>query len=203
MTPILRDLPEQFETERLILRAPRAGDGQIMFEAIVESLDALKPWMDWAHQIITPEAEEQVARRGYAHFLERTDLPLLLFHKQTGDFVGGSGLHRFDWNVPRFEIGYWVRTCYQGHGYITESTWGVTRFAFETLGAERVEIRMDDRNERSWRVAERLHFTFEGVLRHDARGVSGELRNTRVYSLLRSEWSQRAAQIPNEQMSGQ
>jgi RimJ/RimL family protein N-acetyltransferase len=41
---------------------------------------------------------------------------------------------------------------------------------------------MDDRNERSWRVAERCGFTLEGILRNEAIGVHGELRNTRIYA---------------------
>jgi RimJ/RimL family protein N-acetyltransferase len=193
MNPILRDFPDHFETERLLIRSPRPGDGAMLYEAVVESLEELKPWMPWAHQTITPEAEEGVARRMHADFLKREDLPLFLLHKQTGAFIGGSGLHRIDWSVPRFEIGYWVRSPCQGKGYITEAVWGITQFAFEKLFAERVEIRMDNRNERSWRVAERLQFTLEGIHRHDARGVYSELRDTRVYALIRDEWLARRA----------
>jgi RimJ/RimL family protein N-acetyltransferase len=93
--------------------------------------------------------------------------------------------------VPRFEIGYWVRKRFIGLGYITEAVAGLTSFAFKRLGAARIEIRMDERNRRSYRVAERLSFTFEGTLRHDARDVYGHLRNTRVYSMLRAEWLSR------------
>ncbi len=191
MNPILKDFPDQFETERLLIRAPRPGDGQMMYEAIVESLAQLKPWMPWAHQEISPEIQEGVARRMHAKFLAREDLALLLIQKNSGAFVGGSGLHRFDWEVPRFEIGYWARTKFEGQGFITEAVNGVANFAFEKLFAERVEIRMDDQNARSWRVAERCHFKLEGVLRNDARDVEGRLRATRVYAMIRSEWLER------------
>ncbi len=191
MNPILRDFPDHFETERLLIRSPRVGDGRMLCEAVLESLENLKPWMPWAHQDITLEGEEGVARRMAANFLAREDLPFYLLNKTTGEFVGGSGLHRFDWDVPRFEIGYWVRTSCEGKGYITEATWGLTNFAFTYLNAERIEIHMDERNERSWRVAERLKFTLEGTHRHDARDTSGGLRNTRVYSMLRAEWLER------------
>ncbi len=195
MNPILRDFPDHLETQRLHIRAPRPGDGKMLYEAVVESLDHLKPWMPWAHQEITLEAEEGVVRRMHANFLMREDLPLFLLKKDSGEFVGGSGLHRFDWGVPRFEIGYWVRKRFEGQGYITEAVAGITRFAFETLNAERIEIRMDDRNHRSWRVAERLNFKLEGILRNDARDTNGALRDTRIYSMIRSEWLQ---QNPNQ-----
>ena len=51
--------------------------------------------------------------------------------------------------------------------------------------AQRVEIRMDDLNVRSWRVAERAGFTLEGVLRADRLTVTGTLSNTRIYARVR------------------
>ncbi len=188
MNPILLDLPEQIETERLVLRSARAGDGAMLAEAIQESLAALKPWMPWANMDVSAEAEEMVARRSYARFQTREDFVFLLFDKATSKLAGGSGLHRIDWDVPRFEIGYWVRTSFAGKGYISETVNALTEFAFKTLRAERVEIRMDDLNRASWRVAERCNFTLEGTLRSDALAVNGTLRNTRVYSKIRSEW---------------
>lgn len=188
MEPILFDFPDQFETERLLIRAPRPGDGQALYDAVSESLEHLRPWMPWAHQPLTIEGEEETVRRMHQRFLAREDLPLFLILKGTDIIAGGSGLHRFDWTVPRFEIGYWIRKRFEGQGYVTEAVAGITRFAFDTLKAERVEIRMDERNVRSWHVAERLGFVWEGTLRKDARSVEGNLRNTRVYSMIRREW---------------
>jgi RimJ/RimL family protein N-acetyltransferase len=188
MNPILKDFPDHFETARLLIRSPRPGEGRMVYEAVMESLQELKAWMPWAHHEMSPEIQEGISRRMHASFLAREDLPLRLFNKGTGELVGGSGLHRFDWDVPRFEIGYWVRTKFQGQGYITEAVIGITNFAFEHLFAERVEIRTDKNNTRSWRVAERAGFTLEGILRNDTRTVDGKLRDTRVYSMIRDEW---------------
>lgn len=188
MNPILLNFPDHFETERLLIRSPHPGDGQMVYEAVMESLDHLKAWMPWAHREMSPEIQEGISRQMHVNFLARQDLPLRLLKKDTGELVGGSGLHRFDWDVPRFEIGYWVRKKFQGQGYISEAVTGITRFAFGKLFAERVEIRMSDLNERSWRVAERCGFKLEGIMRNDMREVNGELRNTRVYSMIRSEW---------------
>src|SRR3712207_6192664 len=141
--PILRDFQEAFETERLLIRSPLPGDGTELYAAVAESLEELKPWMPWARQELTVEVVEENMRRARAAFLERSDLMLLLFLKGESMIVGGSGLHRIDWEVPRFEIGYWVRTGFAGQGYITEAVGGITAFAFDSLGARRVEIRCD------------------------------------------------------------
>jgi RimJ/RimL family protein N-acetyltransferase len=185
--PLLLDFPDSFSTERLVIRCPQAGDGALLNAAVVESLDDLRPWMPWAQSAPTLEESEEVCRRARSKWLAREDLMLFMFLKD-GTFVGGTGLHRIEWSVPRFEIGYWLRVSQQGQGLMTEAVRGITRFAFEELNAERVEIRCDERNERSRSVIERASFVREACLRHDARDHLGLLRSTLVYSLLSSEW---------------
>jgi RimJ/RimL family protein N-acetyltransferase len=186
--PILRDFPDRFETARLLIRGPLPGDGAETNLAIAESLEDLRPWMPWAQRAPTLEETETGIRRAQMAFLERSDLRLQLLLKRDGSFVGGSGLHRIDWRVPRFEIGYWCRRRCQGRGYITEAVVGIARFAFDVLGAERVEIRCDSRNDRSRRVAERAGFVLEAVLRRNGRSVDGTLTDTLLFALLRAEY---------------
>lgn len=181
--PLLLDFPDSFETERLLLRCPRPGDGPEICRAVNETLDSLRPWMPWAQEPATPEISELTARRAGLRFIERSDLMLLLFLKGTDIMVGASGLHRIDWAVPRFEIGYWCRQRFQGLGYISEAVSGITEFAFDTLHAARVEIHMDSRNLASRRVAERVGYVLEGELRHHDRDARGELRDTLVFAL--------------------
>jgi RimJ/RimL family protein N-acetyltransferase len=88
--PILRDFPEEFETERLTIRAPRFSDGTRMHPAIVESLDRLSPWMRWVHPVPTVEEQEAHLREQRAKFLARENLMLLLFLKGTDTFVGSQ-----------------------------------------------------------------------------------------------------------------
>ncbi len=184
---ILLDFPEAFETERLVVRAPRWGDGAAMHEAIAESIDELRPWMPWAQQVPTLEGSEANCRHARLRFLARSDLRFHLVLAATDELIGSSGLHRIDWDVRRFEIGYWVRTGFGGRGYVTEAVNGLTRFALERLGARRLEIRCDARNLRSSRVAERAGFTLEGVLRSERLAVDGRPSDTMVYAKVRGQ----------------
>jgi RimJ/RimL family protein N-acetyltransferase len=186
--PLLFDFSDSFETERLLIRAPRPGDGQTVNEAIAESYDNLHPWVPWAKTLPTLKENEEFMRRSAARFLQREDLGFLLFRKSDGLFVGGTGLHRMDWSVPRFEIGYWIRSSLEGQGYITEAVKGLTHFTFETLRAERIEIRCDSNNERSAAVARRCGYVLEGQLRRDGRKPDGNLRDTLLFSMIRAEW---------------
>ena len=178
-------LAGKIETERLTIRAPRPGDGEVINTAIVESFRELKPWMPWAQRLPSVEESEGFVLEAQQRFLARDDLALLLFRKKDGYFIGASGLTRIDWSVPKFEIGYWCRSSLAGNGLISEAVAGITEFAFEELAAQRVEIRVDDQNQRSWRIPERLGFNLEGIARCDALNASGEgLRNTRIYSMI-------------------
>ncbi len=185
MEPILRDIPESFESERLKIRPPRQGDGQLVFDAVRESLADLRRFpasMLWALAEPSMESSEKFCREAYSNFLARRDLPLLLLLKESDVMVGSSGLHRIDWSVPKFEVGFWGRSSYQGKGLVTEGVAAIVNFAFEKLGARRVESLADDANDRSCRLCERLGFTLEGTLRHERVDPNGLLRSTRVYA---------------------
>lgn len=187
-TPILRDFPHSFETERLLIRLPLPGDGKLVYDAAMESLDSLQQWMIWAQNPLSEEEMEANVRRAHCQFLERVDLRFHFFDKEKQRFVGSSGLHRIDWSIPKFEIGYWCRKQCQGKGYVSEAVRGLTVFAFEILKANRVEIRVDQRNVRSRRVAERLGYKLEGVLRNHELAVDGKLTNTCIYAMVPEEF---------------
>jgi RimJ/RimL family protein N-acetyltransferase len=190
--PILLDLPDAIETARLILRAPGPGDGPAVNAAILETWDALHHWLPWARERPSIEQTEAIMRQGRAAFTARTDLPMLMFLAD-GTLVGGTGLHRMDWEVPRFEIGYWVRRRCEGQGYVTEAVTALVGFALGRLAAARVEIHCSHRNERSQRVAERCGFVLEARLRNHGRDPSGELRDQMVYALVPGDRAARPA----------
>ena len=144
--PILLEIPMPITTPRLILRPPEPGDGKEVNAAIIETFDELHPWMPWADRQPTPEESEENVRRSCARWILREDLRLSIFDRATGQLAGSTGLHRVNWKVPSFEIGYWLRKSFMGKGYATESTLALTRYAFAALTAKRVELRCDSKN---------------------------------------------------------
>lgn len=182
MNPLLINFPDSFDTDRLTIRAPQVEDAQEIVDAVNESLTDLRPWMPWAVQPTTLEFQQARLRNSMAQWLTRENLNLHIYLKGTSTFVGGSGLHRMNWEAGNFEIGYWCRTKFVGQGYISEAVNGVTAFAFTHLKANRVAILCDANNLRSAAVAKRCGFLLEGILRHDSLSVSGELRSTMIFS---------------------
>jgi RimJ/RimL family protein N-acetyltransferase len=181
-------VPESVETERLILRSPLLSDALEVNAAIQETFEELHLWMDWAHHLPTVEETEENSRNAHDNFIARTDFPFRAYLKNTNEFVLSSGLHPKDWDVPKFEIGYWCRASMQGQGYVTEAVHALTLIGFEHLKANRMEIRCDSRNLRSRRVAELVGYRLEATLINDQRAPDGKLRDTLVYALLPSEY---------------
>lgn len=184
--PLLIDVPERLDGERTVLQAARAGVGAEMAVVIAQSLSHLRPWMPWAQEAPTAESAELVVRRMQADFIARIDLCFQIYARKPdgglGRMLGGTGLHRIDWAVRRFEIGYWIRPDAAGQGHVSEAVRLLTALAFDRLDARRVEIRCDPANVRSRAVAERGGFELEGVLRNNVLGVDGSPRGSCVYA---------------------
>jgi RimJ/RimL family protein N-acetyltransferase len=188
LNPVLLDVPEAFETERLSIRVVRPGDGASVNEAALETLAELQAWMPWSDPAPSVEQSEEYARRAYSQFVVRENFPLRLVEKTSGLYVGAVGLHVRGWQVPKFEIGYWCRKRFQGQGLISEAVTAALQLGFQLLGARRIEIRCDARNERSRRVAERVGMRREAELRNFAVDREGTLHDDLVFAMTDDDW---------------
>lgn len=196
-------VPERFVGPRVVLRAYTAGDAVALKEAVDGSRERLRPFIPWAETHQRIEETRQLIAEWEGHRITRQNFVLGLFDGKSGRLLGGSGLHpagrpKIDWDLRRFEIGYWLRTGEEGKGYTLEAVNVLTAVAFTTLRARRVEIRCDTGNERSIRVARAAGYRFEGVHRKDGLTPSGLPRDTCVYALTDDDprptgWTLRAA----------
>jgi len=185
-SPVLLDIPEQFESERLEMRAVVPGNGALHFAAVQESLTDLRRYLShlpWVKDEPSVAGSEKYCRIQRSNFIQRENLVYFIFLKSDQTLIGSVGLHRIDWTIPKFEIGYWCRSSAQGNGYVVQAVNAVTSLAFDKLAARRVEIRADDVNVPSWKVAEKAGFELEGILRKIEKDeLTGELRDLRIYS---------------------
>ncbi|HLQ71380.1 MAG TPA: GNAT family N-acetyltransferase [Bacillota bacterium] len=183
MNPILFDFPNEFSSERLYIRLPKPGDAKVVYPAQMASMDKLKTWMEFAQKGQSEEELEVNIRNAHYQFMKRENMRLHVFLKETGEFVGCSGLHEINWEIPKFEIGYWIDSRMSGKGYMTEAVERIAEFAFIELGAKRVEIRCDAKNISSRAIPERLNFELEGILKNEGMSPDGkEPRDTCVYA---------------------
>lgn len=88
-------------------------------------------------------------------------------------------------------IGYWLVRDARGRGLCTAALRRLCRFAFDDLGLERLELMTDPENVASQRVAEKVGFRREGVLRSHLLHCDGRRRDSVLFSLLPDELVER------------
>ena len=151
-------------TPRCVVRAYDRGDVDDVHEGVRENVEALRPWMPWV-------ADEPMNRTQRAELLRRFRGELDLGQNYVygvfdaaGAYVGGTGLHPR--STPHMlEIGYWITASRWGEGLATEVAAAMTQIGLRWMAAERIEIRVSPDNAPSARVAEKLGYRREGVLR--------------------------------------
>ena len=88
------------------------------------------------------------------------------------------------------ELGYWVRSDRHQRGYATVAARALTTAAFEYLGdAERVEIHIDIRNERSLGVASKLGYQLDRTENRE-RLAPAQTGVWRVFVMRRERWEE-------------
>lgn len=179
---LLIHVPEAVESERLVLRATRAGMGTAVAEAVRESRRELERWMAWARDARSAAESERHCREMQLKWHAREELDFCFHRRADGTLVGKGGLHTIDWSIPKFELGYWIRSSCAGQGLATEAATALAGMARSALDANRIEISCDARNAASRRVAEKSGFQLEGIRRRSRRDAAGVLSDSCLYA---------------------
>lgn len=191
--------PDSRYTRRLELRPFRKRDVEPLLEAVTCSMHALHPWLPWASPAYGRVDATRFVRESMRAFREH----------RAYDFAIRGGINsRFDadqhlgnvsiWHMSRAfragEVGYWIRSDAAGTGLATEAAARLVQVGFEELRLHRVVLRIAVGNRASERVAEKLGFVKEGILREELE-VHGEWLDHTVYSLLEHEYAQRRSAL--------
>jgi len=103
-----------------------------------------------------------------------------------GVVVGAIGLGVNSVNY-RGRIGYWVAAPVRGRGVCTRALRLLSRWALDELELQRLDLITDPDNVASQRVAEKVGFQREGILRAHLRHPDGRIRDSVMFSLLPGE----------------
>jgi RimJ/RimL family protein N-acetyltransferase len=143
--------------------------GEYDVDDLVTCLDGEEEIVRWLDAVPQPYRETE-ARSWIEHsasaWKDGTSAPFAVTDATTGELVGSVG---FGWVGERDqrvgEVGYWMRRDVRDRGLTTRAVRLVSKWALTELGCERLQLRADERNLPSQRVAEKAGFTREGVLR--------------------------------------
>jgi [ribosomal protein S5]-alanine N-acetyltransferase len=177
------------ETPRLRLRPLVDADVPALF-AIFSDPQVMRYWSS------APLPDEAAAQAlldrihdGYAKQIRKQ---WGIERRADGQLLGTCSLGHHDVQNRRAEVGYILGRAYWGQGWMQEALTEMLRHAFAPvadggLNMHRLEADIDPRNHASRRSLEKLGFQREGYLR-ERWHVAGEVCDTELYGLLRSEW---------------
>jgi RimJ/RimL family protein N-acetyltransferase len=190
MHKFLLDIPTRIDTERLYLRSYQPGDGPWYFAMSQKNQSHLMRYEadNVVMGIKSDEDAEILVRDLAAEWVARNSFFLGVFDKRTDEFVAQIYVGPVSWDLPEFQIGYFVDKDFEGQGYVTEAVKATIGFVFNHLMAYRIRLKCDDTNVRSIGVAERCGMTREGHIRENKRNSDGEYSGTLYYGLLRREF---------------
>jgi RimJ/RimL family protein N-acetyltransferase len=184
--PVVVQAPNPPLSDGVVTLRPWGEDGDV--EALVAACNdrAIAEFLDIIPSPYTEnDAREYIERTREGWSAETTSNFAILLD---GKPVGSIGV---SWKRPQegvAEVGYWVAPEARGEGVGTRALKLAARWALEERGMERLQLRADERNPASRRVAEKAGFTQEGILRSSHYNPRLDRRIDFVmYSLLRDE----------------
>jgi ribosomal-protein-serine acetyltransferase len=144
----------------LLLRRWTLDDAEVLWQAVSESAEHLRPWLRFmADEPLPIERRRELLAEWSSQWERGGDVHYAIL--AGGEVAGGAGLHRRR-GPEILEIGYWVHRDHLGRGVATEASRLLRDAAFEVEGIEHVQIHCDRANKRSNAVPARLGFELIG-----------------------------------------
>jgi RimJ/RimL family protein N-acetyltransferase len=153
---------------------------------------------EWSIVPDTIDEMEAIVRRQLADRDQKSAVPFATRRTDTAEIIGMTRFLTLRWYFDRVfpdgaEIGgTFVTAAAQRTAVNTEAKLLMMTHAFDVWDVRRLDLKTDERNERSRRAIERIGGQFEGVLRNwqaaQVEGEEGLTRNSAIYSILPPEW---------------
>jgi RimJ/RimL family protein N-acetyltransferase len=158
-------MKSELSDDLILIRPFRAGDVELIYQAVRESISEISKWMIWC-------SEDYSRNDAFAFFISRdeawiNDLEYSfgIFERASDAFLGSVGLNFVVRAYQMANLGYWVKTTETRRGVASRAVRLAACFGFEQLQLQRIEIIAAVGNIPSQRVAEKAGATREGVMR--------------------------------------
>ncbi len=175
--------PDEIDAGAAVLRRWLVADLEASCDAVLASLEHLRPWMPWAADFSRASQAEYLAgcEREWQS-AESFNYAMLV----DGAVAGSAGLMARI-GPGGLEIGYWVHPAYTRRGLATASSAALTGQAFALPGIDRVQIVHDELNVASGGVPRKLGFTETGRRPLDHKPLGGTGIGV-VWEMTRLQW---------------
>lgn len=158
-------------------------------DQLIEAVNDGKLWELWNTLIPEPSVMKHEISRRLELKAKGEMIPFTVIDTKTNNIIGMTAFLNIDQINKRVEIGVtWLSKSFQGSGVNTEAKYLMLQNAFESMDCIVVEIRTHFLNHQSRKAIEKLGAKLDGILRNNMIMPNGSLRDTCVYSIIKSEW---------------
>jgi len=174
------------ENSSALLRPLQFSDIKNLLKIATEDEQLLQysPLPIFSEKLLTEYVEKSIKERE-----NKTRYSFTIFDKRKNSYAGSTSFMNISNVDSRIEIGStWIGKEFQRTGLNRSCKYLLLSFAFDEVGAERIELKTDERNIASRNAIQKIGGQFEGVLRSHTLMYDGFRRNTVYYSILKNEW---------------
>jgi ribosomal-protein-serine acetyltransferase len=173
--------------DELALVLAEERHAQAMTELILRNQARLARWEPWAEQPATVDSTRAYIRAALEDFLKGRQISTIMAVDHGRRFIGRCGI-RINPYAGSGDIGYWIDREYEGRGITSRAARALVNTTFDELGLTKMELRTSVANRRSRALAERLGFSFEGIL-PGALQFSNRADDVALYAVTAAEWA--------------
>jgi ribosomal-protein-serine acetyltransferase len=172
-----------FFTDGVVTVRPyQPEDASEVHDAVTDSQNEAPKWLTDLKGLSLANVQEYIASQPQTWNDDKA-YNLAILESSSNKYLGGCGLTQINRRNRFCNLYYWIRTGETGHGYATRAVVLMARFAFESLGMQRMEIVIEPENLASLRVAEKAGAISEGYLRSRLH-TRGEPHDAVMFSLV-------------------
>ncbi|WIM40256.1 GNAT family protein [Paenibacillus sp. PK4536] len=174
----------QLETSRFVLRQAQPEDSHDLYELYAD--EAVVEYMPFTPFTSVDEALDEM--KWYTRiFAEQSGLRWMIEDREHAKVIGTCGFLGYEQEHHRAELGYDLSSAYWGKGIMKEVALCIIQFGFEQIELNKIEAKIEPKNQASIRLMEKLEFVQEGLLRqHEYE--NGKYVDLAVFALLQSEY---------------
>ena len=171
--------------DKLSLKIPLLRDAEAIFNIIDKDRNHLRIWLPWVDKTISIKDTEVNITERIEKFNKKEAASFYVVYEN--QWIGSTGFISLDNLNKQGEIGYWLRSDFEGKGLMTECVKASIKYGFEKLGLNRIVIKCNSENTKSAAIPKRLGFMLEGRLRED-RIKNDIYSDSLIFGLLKNEW---------------
>ncbi len=146
----------------------------------------IKRWMLWDDERQNSKELKRIIEITLEKYAKGKMVNTFIFYNNK--MVGEVGIFEIKGRLlKKAEISYWLDESHQGRGIMRRAVKKIVDIGFKYYALDKITIRCDTENHRSFNIPLKLGFNLDGVLRHDM-SINGEKRDLNIYSILVDEW---------------